>query len=1013
LSDDRWHEVDDLFTRALDLDPAARPAFLDAACPDPALRARVERLLADAERDSGTFAPGAAVQGALGASLARAGGADAAAPEPPGIPGFRFIRALGLGGMGVVWLAEQLEPVRRPVAVKVIRADLAAPQFVARFESERQALALMNHPHIARVYDGGTTAGGDPYFVMEYVSGLPITAHCAERRLSVRAKLELFIAVCDAVHHAHLRGVIHRDLKPSNVLIAEDEGFAVPKVIDFGIARALDQRLTERTLLTMHGQIVGTPEYMSPEQAQLEPADVDARSDVFALGIMLYELLTGTRPFRADAPGITSLERLFSMIRNDDPPRPSRQIAANRASGADTAPGTLARELRGDLDWIVMKTLEKDRGSRYGSARELADDLRRHLRHEPVVAGPPSTTYRIRKLVRRHRALVTAAAAVTVALVLGIAASLWQAVRATQAEQVARHEAATAQRVSDFLVELFETSDPAQARGDTLTAREVLDRGRDRLRRELAHEPLVQARLLGVVADIYRKLGLYDDAEPLFAEAIEVRARELGEDDLEVARARQALGRLAVDRGQDDRADSLFLTALARYERAPSAADLDAAQVFQDMSEVVRRKGRYAEAESLALLSVRRFEAALGAEDDRIAMGWIGVGTARARQGRFAEAEEAFRTSLEMHARLLGPDHPEIAIVLADLTSCVGAQGRDAEAEAYGRRALAITEKAYGPRHRFTASSLTNLAGSLGRQGRLAEARELFERALDIRLEVFGADDPQTAIDYKNLGMTTLLQADYAAAQRWLERSLEVDARVLGDRHPRVAWNHATLGGLMLRTGRYADAAQHYEAGLAALRASIGVDNPEAARCLRGLGDVALERRRFAEADTLYARAMALFESRGGPKGSEVPPTLRRVGVLRLEQGRLAGAVETLARALALGEEVYGRDDHPAIAETLVPLARARAAGGDPEQAERLLRRALEIAEKAHGPDHPDAAMALHGLGEVLARRGERDEAARCLGRALEIRRAKLGAAHPDTRLTMAARAALDGAPAS
>jgi len=1015
VSDDRWKEIDAIFTGALDLEPAARAAYLDARCRDPEMRARVERLLADAEHESPTLAPGGAVQGPLGASLARAEAPDETAGAPPAIPGFRFIRALGVGGMGIVWLAEQLEPVRRPVAVKVIRSGLASSQFIARFESERQALALMNHPHIARVYDGGTTGDGHPYFVMEYVSGLPVTEHCAERGLPTRARLELFLAVCDAVHHAHLRGIIHRDIKPSNVLIAEEEGVAVPKIIDFGIARALDQPLTERTLLTLHGQVVGTPEYMSPEQAQLEPADVDARSDVFSLGILLYELLTGSRPFRVDAPGITSLERLFSLIRNEDPPRPSQRIAADRASGAETASGTLARELRGDLDWIVMKALEKDRDSRYESARDLAEDLRRHLRHEPVVAGPPSTAYRIRKLVRRHRAAVTAAAAVGLVLVIGTAVSAWQAVRATRAEQAARREAVTAQQISDFLVRLFETSDPGQARGDTLTAREVLDRGRDRLRTELAGEPLVQAHLLGVVADIYRKLGLYDDAEPLFADAIAIRARELGEDDLDVARARQALGRLAVDRGQNDRADSLFHLALARYERSPAQADGDAAEVFMDLSEVVRRKGRYAEAESLAMLAVRRFQRAPGGgdDDDRLGAAWQAVGTGRARQGRFAEAEEAFRASLAISERTLGPDHPELATLLGNLASCVGAQGRDDESEAFGRRALAITEKAYGLHHRFTAGALTNLAGSLGRQGRLDEALALFQRALDIRLEIFGANDPQTAIDYKNMGMTTMLQANYPAAKRWLERSLEVDSRVYGPHHPAVAWDHNTLGGLMLRMARYDDARRSYEAALAALRATAGLGHPDAARAMRGLGDVALERGRFAEADTMFARAAAVFEARGGPKGSDLPPTLRRIGALRLAEGRLDEAAAMLERSLALGEEVYGRDDHPAIAETLVPLAQTRMAQGDDDAAEDLLRRSLAIAERAHGPDHPDVATALHALGALQARRGARDEAGASFDRALEIRRAKLGMTHPDTRLTAAARAALEDPPAS
>jgi WD40 repeat protein/serine/threonine protein kinase len=467
-----------IFMEALEEDaPARRSAFLDQACGgDAALRRRVEALLQSHEQ-AGEFlakpaperlAEGMATPGGLGETQAAPAAGSGPSPEAPGpcpipeVPGsrigpYRLVQPIGEGGMGVVWMAEQQEPVQRRVALKVVKPGMDSRQVIARFEAERQALALMDHPHIARVLDAGATEGGRPYFVMELVKGVPLTLYCDQRRLTPRERLRLFVPVCQAVQHAHQKGVIHRDLKPSNVLISLSDGKPAPKVIDFGVAKATGARLTDKTLLTECGQVVGTLEYMSPEQAELNPLDVDTRSDVYALGVLLYELLTGTPPLEPRRLKETALLEVLRLIREEEPPRPSVRLSAAEglasiAANRGLQPKQLGRQLRGELDWIVLKALEKDRNRRYETAGALAADVQRHLNDEPVQACPPSAGYRFRKFVRRNKRVLLAAALVGVgALALlalagaGVVFSAYQrAESAFQAETAARKAEAEA-----------------------------------------------------------------------------------------------------------------------------------------------------------------------------------------------------------------------------------------------------------------------------------------------------------------------------------------------------------------------------------------------------------------------------------------------------------------------------------------------------------------------------------------------------------------------------------------
>jgi eukaryotic-like serine/threonine-protein kinase len=508
-----------IFLEAIDLPtPEGRAAYLEAACGgDARLRADVEALLAAHDRLGGP-ASGAGPTGT----------ADATAERPVAVVGpYRLLQEIGEGGMGTVYLAEQVMPVRRRVALKIIRPGMDSRQVVARFEAERQALALMDHPNIARVLDAGSTDSGRPYFVMELVEGVPITRFCDGCRLTPRERLELLIPVCQAVQHAHQKGIIHRDLKPSNVLVALYDGRPVPKVIDFGVAKAIGPDRAERTIFTEFGAVIGTLEYMSPEQAELDQLDVDTRSDVYALGVLLYELLTATTPLQLQRgpEDESSLLEVLRIIREEDPPLPSARLSAagdlpGIAAARGLEPRKLSGTVRGELDWIAMKCLEKDRARRYETAHGLAMDLGRYLRDEPVRACPPGASYRLRKFLRRHRAGALMAAVFVTLLAVASVVSTWQAVRATGAERLARAAAETERRarraeaaqrrqaeaVAGFLESVLEGLNPIQAKLDLEGRLDVV--GAD-LEKERAGEPLVRARLRYALGTTLSGLGEY------------------------------------------------------------------------------------------------------------------------------------------------------------------------------------------------------------------------------------------------------------------------------------------------------------------------------------------------------------------------------------------------------------------------------------------------------------------------------------------------------------------------
>src|SRR5262245_28867867 len=479
---------------------------------------------------------------------------------------YKLLQRLGEGGMGEVWLADQTHPVHRQVALKVIKAGMDTAHVVARFEAERQALALMSHPAIAQVFDAGATPQGRPFFAMEYVRGETITVYCNRHKLTARQRIDLFLEVCDGVQHAHQKGIIHRDLKPSNILVSERDGRAAPKIIDFGLAKAMTLSLTDRTLYTELGALLGTPEYMSPEQAELSGIDVDTRTDVYALGVILNDLLTGKLQFDAKAPREKPLDELRRTIRELDPPRPSARVTSRIGDGkSPETTHAVARELRGDLDWITMRSLEKDRARRYGSVSDFAADLKRYLENLPVLAGPPTTRYRVRKFVRRHRIGVATAAAGFLLLVVFAIVMVVQARRVARERDRANREAAAAQQVAAFMAGLFKEADPSKTLGREPTAREILDKGAGTIEHDLGDQPLVEARLQRTIGSIYTSLGQYARADDLLRRALANAGRARDPEDSETALVLADLGTVQFYQGRYADAEKTYASLLELY----------------------------------------------------------------------------------------------------------------------------------------------------------------------------------------------------------------------------------------------------------------------------------------------------------------------------------------------------------------------------------------------------------------------------------------------------------------
>jgi serine/threonine protein kinase/tetratricopeptide (TPR) repeat protein len=800
---DRERRAEEIFYRALEREGGEQKAFLEKACGgDADLRAEVESLLQH-QNEAGSFLE----QPAEGVPDEVTELDKREHAERDQIGPYKLLHVLGEGGMGEVWLAEQSQPIRRDVALKIIRRGLDSKEIIARFEAERQALALMDHPCVAKVFDAGSTPRGRPYFVMEHVKGVPITDYCDRQRLSIRERLELFAQTCEGVQHAHQKAIIHRDLKPSNVLVTEHDGKPVPKIIDFGVAKATAQKLTEKTMATQLGVLIGTPEYMSPEQADLTGNDIDTRTDVYALGVMLYELLVGALPIDAQVLRRAGLDAIRKKIREDEPLRPSTRLSSLGEKSTASAQArrvdlpTLQRQLRGDLDWITMKALEKDRARRYGSPAELAADVQRHLDDDPVLAGPPSARYRLGKFVRRHRTSVVAASVLGLGLIVGVAGVSLGLVRAREEARRANQQAETAEQVSDFLVKLFKMPDPSEAKGNSVTAREILDRGATQIRDELADQPRVRARLMHTMSAVYQGLGLYTESKELATESLREAEPLLSAEHPDVIGVRHQLARTMLLAGELQEAKVVLEKTLADNERARGKEDRRSLYLRGQLADVLSQLGDNDTARSEYEQLIRSLETVHGDDHEDVAVALNNYAMVLQRQGEFEAALQAFERSheiLQVHAE---EGHPRLAQAMINASAIRAYMGEWEEATKMLREALPVVDKVFGPDHPEAVGARMNLAVFHFQQGEMDAARTTYYDVLERAEKTFGPEHPQTAAILNNMGEFHLVAEEPTLAKPLLERALKIRRQVLGDEHPSVAATLAKLASAYAALG--------------------------------------------------------------------------------------------------------------------------------------------------------------------------------------------------------------------
>jgi serine/threonine protein kinase len=954
---------DAIFCEALDIEsPERRQAFLDQACQgDAELRRKVQRLL-DAHLKAGNFLIGPAVGVTVDV---------APIAERPGsqIGPYKLREQIGEGGFGVVYVAEQEKPVRRKVALKIIKPGMDTKDVIARFEAERQALALMDHPNVARVLDAGATESGRPYFVMELVHGVPITEFCDKNKLCTRDRLLLFADVCRAVQHAHQKGIIHRDLKPSNIMVTLHDGKPVAKVIDFGVSKALSQQLTEKSIYTAYGQMIGTPSYMSPEQAEMSGLGIDTRSDIYSLGVLLYELLTGKTPLDAKRLRASAYAEILRIIKEEEPPKPSLKIstlgeeATVIAEHRHTDPKQLRRSLRGELDWIVMKCLEKDRARRYETAGALARDIERYLHDEPVEACPPSAAYRLRKLSHKHRTAILTAAAIAGLLVVGSGVSTWQAVRATVAEGKTRdallqvagerdraikaeqaiaeqrdravnaeqeataarrradEEKQSAQAVRDFLQnDLLRMAD-VQQQADALvqsggdftaaanpTVSELLDRAAaeltpEKIERKLPGQPLVQAEILRTIGDTYRGTGEHAKAIAHLQRSADLYLTHLGPDHLETLTTMCFLG--MAYRGAGRQSEAIRLLEQVRDKAIETLGPDDPGTLYtlNQLAGTYRMAGQVTEAIRL-LEQVRDTRVAKLGLDHRATLGTLSaLANAYRSARRLPEAIRLLEQVRDKEFTKLGPDHPETLNTLHSLAWSYQDAGRLSEAIQVFEQVRDRRIEKLGPDHPDTLFTLKFVAGSYVAAGRLPEAARLLEQVREKQVAKLGPDHPQTLITLHILALTYQSLGHFDRSIPIFEETLRRQSEKMGTDHPLTMRTAFDLGANYRDDGRHDDAVRIFDDWLPRA-AKVVEPAPSLNRnsYLSAGAEVYTRAGRHDQAELLLREAADLTKQHAGPDSLPYAQRMTTLGLNLLRQKKWADAEPVFRECLAIHE---------------------------------------------------------------------------------------------------------------
>jgi serine/threonine protein kinase/tetratricopeptide (TPR) repeat protein len=901
-----------IFTDALQLPAAERDAFLEHACEDGELRVRMKALL-HAHDLAGNFFEHPPAKETIEERLGMR------SREKPGdrIGRFTLLEQIGEGGCGVVFLAEQEEPIRRRVALKVIKPGMDTEKVIARFSAERQALALMDHPNIAKVFDAGETDSGRPYFVMELVAGIKITEYSDRHSLSTEERLKLFVRVCQAIQHAHQKGIIHRDIKPSNLLVTTSlEGEAVPIVIDFGVAKATaEQQLTDGTLLTAVGFLIGTPAYMSPEQAAISNEDLDTRTDIYSLGVLLYELLTGATPFNIDELLKVGLDEIRRVIREQEPSRPSaalRRIAdadlAALAQKRRAAPPTLIRAVCGDLDWIVMKALEKDRKRRYPTAHGLALDIQRHLSREPILARPPSTLYRVEKTVLRNKLLFGGIAVLALLLLAGLVAVSSLLVKERRSRHIAERASIKSQQVTTFLERMLDGVGPSVALGrDTTMLREILDETARRIGTEIIDQPTVESELRDLIGRLYHQTGNYKEAEAMHRVALTINQKVFGSESAAAAASLNDLGVVLMAVGKLSEAEDANRQALSIRRKLFGENNADTATSLNSLANVYRQTRRTKEAEIMAREALATRCQLFGERNLQVADSLRNLSIIMGDAGKWSESEIMAREVLRLRRELLGDEHPWVASALNDVGWAVGGLNRLQEAELLEREALAMRQRLLGGEHPDVAKSLYLVGERMRQRGSVTEAHSILHAAFSIQRKLLGEDNPALIDTLKSLALALKATSRWPELEMVYRDALAVWRKQAGPHDPQTLWVARDLASTLEAQGKWQEAEVVHREALGAWRKRSGNDDPQTLYTLDLLG-IALEAQsKWEDAVVVYRETLSAWRKRAGDQDSQTLPKWESLARTLCNQGSFAEAGGVISEAI--GPNVFTRPE--------------------------------------------------------------------------------------------------------
>ena len=935
---------------------------------------------------------------------------------PTQIGPYQLVQKLGEGGMGTVWLADQLEPVRRQVAIKLIKSSLASKPIIARFEAERQALAMMDHPNIAKVLDAGTTASGSPYFVMELVQGIPINEYCDRKKLTPDDRLELFVSVCNAVQHAHQKGIIHRDLKPSNVLVQDREGIASVKVIDFGLAKALQHqtRLTDKTLNTEFGQVLGTLQYMSPEQAMMDALNVDTRSDIYSLGVMLYELLAGSTPIDVETLNQNALLKVLEVIREEDPPLPSQRLSSSGDKSQSISdqrqiqPVKLQRILRGELDWVVMKALAKDRTRRYETADAFAKDIQRYLTGDPVAARPPSASYRIGKFVRKNTGLVASIATIAALLIAGLGGTSWFAYQSSQEAIRANREAKRATKETERAVEAEELAkleaDKAkasaeQSKRDKIAAEKSAKRSKDSLEIFTSSFKSVDpwegadAQMLAkdVLFNAYEKLkksDLDDEGKAVLLTALTNSFAGIGEYNAAIVVARadvntrkslqgpkhtstlNSMGNLALCLrlgGQADKALVLDQQLLDLRREVFGSKHPDVLMSMASLAESFENTGQPRNALKLKqeVLQLRKENLGLEHEDTLFSMNNLSVSLLK--NGQADKALKLCKQVVDLRQEKNGNDHPETLISMNNLAACLMTARKFPDAIKMFQRVLKLRQTKLGFDHPDTLTTLNSLAASYYRNEQSDEALQLFRQALELRRQKLGDDHPDTMRSLNNLGFLYDKTGQDAESLKIYTRLLEQRREILGWDHPETLTTLNNLSAIYSKQKSYSEALRFNQQVLDRRREKLGTDHPSTLNTMSNRAAILAKARQHSEAIKVYQELIEARRKRLGRLHSDTMLSIGNLAGAFREAGQVDRQLETLKKLLELKKEKF-EPGHPETLSLMKSIAEVLIKARRYEEALELTLELCTLHREKHGQANPDTEKALKYIAVVYLR---------------------------------------------